>query len=281
MCQFCTIAIYRKRMIVLCLYLCVYGPVSVLFVLPKTWCHPRLSRPPRPVLMCWYLIWHPSTLPHNPIALKETEIVQPLLSVYPLPCSFGAPIRRVSVHHNARMNVQRCFVSSPQAPRPIWWDGRQLQSYIHALFEILSAYFCRVGIFFCRHGKETRIFLNIWLLPWYHLLWSDMIERVTSAILYLRLPYSCLRYNRQFSFPISVQGKPLLRSNPVNAKIWLWGVAYSTKAICVWVCVCVVWCNIEHKNRKEGQYDRENVINLYVYIRTSTLSQQLFQVYGW
>lgn len=23
----------------------------------------------RPVLMCWYLIWHPSTLPHNPLAL--------------------------------------------------------------------------------------------------------------------------------------------------------------------------------------------------------------------
>lgn len=23
--------------------------------------------------MCWYLIWHPSTLPHNPLTLKETN----------------------------------------------------------------------------------------------------------------------------------------------------------------------------------------------------------------
>ena len=58
-----------------------------------------------------------------------------------------------------------------------------------------------------------------------------------SAILYLSLPYSCLHYNRQFFIPVSLRGekkkKPLLRSNPVNAKIRLWAVAYCTATICV------------------------------------------------
>ena len=191
--------------------------------------------------MCCYLIWHPSTLPHNPIALKETEIVQPLLSVYPLPFFLRGPAP-------AGVRPSQCPNECPEMlcfiPTGVGTDLMRCET---ATVVHTCPFWNSLGIFlpsrdlFCRSRKETRIFLNLWLQPWYHLLWSDMIERVTSAILYLRLPYSCLRYNRQFSFPISVQGKPLLRSNPVNAKIWLRGVAYSTKAICVWVCVCVLW----------------------------------------
>lgn len=48
----------------LCLY---YFCVSALFVFcPRLHVIPRLFGSPRRVLMCWYLIWHPSALPHNP-----------------------------------------------------------------------------------------------------------------------------------------------------------------------------------------------------------------------
>lgn len=159
MCQFCTFAIYRTSTIVCSVRLCkcafCFAEHSMSFL--------DGFAPPRAVWMCWYLIWHPSPLPHNPRALKEADILQPFLSCLSIDCCFGVLIRRLFVHHDAWVNVQRCFVSSPQATSPFWWDGRQLH-YVHALFEILSSWCCRVGIFLlCCCGKRIILTCDWWI----------------------------------------------------------------------------------------------------------------------
>lgn len=152
-------------------------------------------------------IWF-GTLPHyliTPLAPKETEFLQPLLSVYQLPFfffPFGVLIRRVSVHHDAWMNVQRCFVSSPQAPKKKKKSDETGGSFV----PFLKSSQHRIGIvLFCISGEKKVVF-NLWLadiircdLIW----WSSSL----SAILYLCLPYSCLRYNRQFFIPVSLHGE--------------------------------------------------------------------------
>lgn len=75
-CHFGTIAIYSTRLIVcvVAVVVCERVPACIkcafCFVKDIMSC---LYRSLRLVLMCWYLIWHPSTLPHNPLALKETN----------------------------------------------------------------------------------------------------------------------------------------------------------------------------------------------------------------
>ena len=87
----------------------------------------------------------------------------------------------------------------------------------------------------------------------YHWLWSDIIEHVTPAILNPCMPFSCLQCNRQFWFLIAALEKPLLRSNRVHARIWLWAVAYSATATCVSACLCKSECNINHKRSESNK----------------------------
>lgn len=90
MCQFFMIAMYKENMIV-CVWMSVFlGLDNTAFVFLKNPCHSLPVSPLRLVLMWWYLIWHPSTLPHNPLALQETDILQPLLSVCTLLFPLGS-----------------------------------------------------------------------------------------------------------------------------------------------------------------------------------------------
>lgn len=190
---------------VLCVWMSVYlGLDNTAFVFLKNPCHSLPVSPLRLVLMWWYLIWHPSTLPHNPLALQETEILQPLLSV----CTLLFPLGSWSG-------------GCPSITMPEWMSGdgsfyllrhRGLSEMIGDICRTHTA--CFEGVYFFHNidvklgsssfvAVEKKVVLFWSLIAWYHLLWSDMIEHVTSPILYLCLPFSRLWYNRQFSFPIS------------------------------------------------------------------------------
>lgn len=185
---------------------CLQAYISVFFLFAET-LHVilRLYHSLRLVLMCWYLIWHPSPLPHNPIQPEGNgNFTASPFSLF-IAFSSRALIQRVSVHHNAWMNVQRCFVSSPQAPKPIWWVGRQIHYTLHAILKFLQHIAAELGSSaFVAVGEKKLYYFDLWLLD---IICCDLIwwSMSTPAILYLCLPYCCLWYNRQFSFPISVQ----------------------------------------------------------------------------
>lgn len=152
------------------------GLDNTAFVFLKNPCHSLPVSPLRLVLMWWYLIWHPSTLPHNPLALQETEIFTASPFCLYITFSFGVLIRRVSVHHNAWMNVRRRFVLPPQAPRTIWNDRRHLQNTYSLFWRCLffSQYWCQVGIFlFCCRRKESCVILIFDCLISFAVIWYD------------------------------------------------------------------------------------------------------------
>ena len=88
MCQFCTAAIYRTRTIVCVVFVLFLCKCAFCF-LPETSCHSSTVSLPEASLDV--LVSDLATLPHHLItllALKETEFLQPLLSVYQLPFFF-------------------------------------------------------------------------------------------------------------------------------------------------------------------------------------------------
>lgn len=152
-------------------------------------------------------IWF-GTLPHyliTPLAPKETEFLQPLLSVYQLPFFFsplgfwsgGCP----SITTPEWMSRDALF--RPHRRRK---KKKKSDETGGSFVPFLKSSQHRIGIvLFCISGEKKVVF-NLWLadiircdLIW----WSSSL----SAILYLCLPYSCLRYNRQFFIPVSLHGE--------------------------------------------------------------------------
>lgn len=165
---------------------------------------------------------------------------------------WGVLIRRLSVHHNALMNLQRCFVSCPPAP-----SIRDVMGASHCTYMVFLKFFQHITaeFLFCCRCKESPILSICDCLISIAMIWYNTIESVTFAIFYLRFPQLCLRYNRQFEIAISARrGKnPLLGSHPVNAKISSWAVAHSTYAILS--CLCGVL-----RSTKIGKDDKDHMM---------------------
>lgn len=199
----------------MCQFLTLHGGLDKCpFVLPKSFI---ACFTPRGCFWC-ASIWL-GTAPHYFITSFHPKgtFLQPTLFFlvhyfFPL----GSFIWRLSVQHKAWMNVQRSFVSALQAARPVSDEiGKQLQSkHVVKLFENITSELSSVS--FMAERKRSCIILIYDCLISFVVIWYDR-ECVTSAISHLCLPYSFLWNNRQFLFPISTQGKPLLWSNPVNA----------------------------------------------------------------
>ena len=164
MCQFCTAAIYRTRTIVCVVFVLFLCKCAFCF-LPETSCHSSTVSLPEASLDV--LVSDLAILPHHLItllALKETEFLQPLLSVYQLPFFFfphwGSD--PAGVRPSRRLNEcpeMLCFIPTGAAKKTkknICWDGREL----HALFEILSAH-SRDRPLLYKRWKGSRVVCNL------------------------------------------------------------------------------------------------------------------------
>lgn len=114
------------------------------------------------------------TLPHNPIQPEGNgNFTASPFSLF-IAFSSWVLIQRVSVHHNAWMNVQRCFVSSPQAPKPIWWVGRQIHYALHAILKFLQHIAAELGSSsFVAMEKKSCIILIYDCLISFAVIWYD------------------------------------------------------------------------------------------------------------